>query len=793
MLEMSGRHTRGRNWLSGPWGLALVLWLGIAGALGGAEGLTAFPGAEGAGRWTVGGRGGRVIAVTNLRDSGPGSLRAAVEASGRRTVVFRVAGTIWLRSKLRVRNGWLTLAGQTAPGEGITVAGHEFQILAGQVIVRYLRFRPGPGSREDVDAVSVVRGRNIILDHISASWGVDETVSVTPDARDVTVQWSLISESLHRSVHSSGQPHGKGSLIRGRDGAKVSFYANLFAHHADRAPMVQGMDPVARDPLGVWLDFRNNVIYDWGSILEGWEAAGANRNREAAARYNFINNSYLTGPGTGRGLLPVPGFPFFALRFWVFEELSTHAKAHWSGNTLNGELWRNASNQPDPTWKVSIPAQVAGVYFLSNPVTFSGATPHTRPAGEAEALVRAGAGASLRRDPVDLRVIRQVAERSGGLVHHPDEVGGWPALAGGPVPPDRDGDGLPDDWERARGLNPANAADGARQAPDGRTWLEHFHDELARAEPLVVTVSSAGHGTASGPTGGLARGGMAPLTLDPAPGWEVEELWLNGRRWTGALPQSLGPLWTDTTVHAVFARRRIPMPPEHALPHVAMVEDLDAGVNGLGGRLHFRVTRRGMVTGRLQMIGRSRVIRSRVIAREGVAPSWSQEWTAGGAAWSVEARLAGDGTVSGEVTRDGVTSALTGWASPWNTALQPLPPPLPGPAGHSARLPRVGGDGAHAHAEDQVCELRLVLTRGGLTRARARFSDGRAALSSSRLSGETHWMFWAGLANNRARAAGQGTLVLLEREDAPSVAFSGEVRRLVTPDDIVEIERFRAD
>lgn len=393
--------------------------------------LTAFPGAEGAGKWTIGGRGGRVIAVTNLNDSGPGSLRAAVDASGPRTVIFRTSGTLFLRSPIRVQNPYITLAGQTAPGQGFTIAGHDFMILASQVIVRHLRFRPGDIARRDVDAISVQKGQNIILDQLSASWGVDEVLSVTPDARDVTVQWCLISESLHNSVHSSRQPHGKGSLVRGRNGARISFHHNLYAHHADRAPLIQGIDPVTRDRLGPYFDFRNNVIYDWGSVREGWEAAGGNRNPLAAARVNFVNNAYISGPGTNSAFLPIPRSPFFAFRFWAFEELSPHARAHWSGNTFNGQLWRNSSNNPDPTFMVSVPREIGTSYFLSTPIRFTAAELPNIAASTSTARVLARVGASIRRDSVDIRVLKQVNSRTGDLIDSQRDVGGWPALAQG--------------------------------------------------------------------------------------------------------------------------------------------------------------------------------------------------------------------------------------------------------------------------------------------------------------------------------------------------------------------------
>ncbi|MDB6073284.1 MAG: pectate lyase, partial [Verrucomicrobiaceae bacterium] len=377
--------------------LVSLFLLSISGPVLG-EALTAFPGAEGAGKWTVGGRGGKILFVTNLKDSGFGSLRAAVEARGRRTVVFRVAGTIWLKSALRVRNPYLTLAGQSAPGEGITVAGNEFHIQASEVIVRYMRFRLGDRVRADIDAVTVSSGKNIILDHLSASWGVDETLSVTPDARDVTVQWCLISESLLHSVHSSGGAHGKGSLLRGHNGARLSFHHNLYAHHADRAPMIAGTKPIAKDAVGVWFDFRNNVIYDWGSAKEGWEAAGANRNPEAVAQVNFINNAYLTGPSTAKGWLPTSHAPYYAHRYWAFEELSPYSCAYWAGNTLDGALWKNASGNADPMWLVSLPRSInPATYLLPAPVTFANAELPAVSASTSTASVLALVGASLRR------------------------------------------------------------------------------------------------------------------------------------------------------------------------------------------------------------------------------------------------------------------------------------------------------------------------------------------------------------------------------------------------------------
>ncbi len=746
--------------------LCAALALGAVPAAG--QLLTAFPDAEGAGKWAVGGRGGRVIAVTNLKDSGPGSLRAAVEASGRRTVVFRVGGTIFLKSPLRVREPFLTLAGQTAPGDGITVAGHEFRIEASQVIARYLRFRAGDVARRDVDSVSVMKGRNIILDHLSASWGVDETLSVSPNAREVTVQWCLISESLHRSVHSSGKPHGKGSLLRGRNGARLSFHHNLYAHHADRAPMVQGLDPVAKDPLGVWLDFRNNVIYDWGSVFESWEAAGANRNRAAAARYNFVNNAYLTGPGTAPGFLPVPHPPYYAYRYWAFEELSSHARAHWSGNTFDGQPWKNNAGQPDPTWMVSVPAAVADVYFLAQPVPFENAELPAFTADEAVLRVLAGVGAARVRDSVDLRVLNQVLTRSGNLINSQNDVGGWPALARGPAPPDRDRDGLPDAWEREHGLKPGQA-DSGKRAPDGRTWLEHYHEQLLDPEALSLHVTFEGPGEATTDVARLPIGSGAALHVLPEPGYTVDRIDWNSSPLAATTLDHTGPLWSDTRLHFVFARPRIPLPPEFVRPGAVLIAR-DATLNGdLGGTLHFTVTAKGAVSGRLRHGTLNRAVRGRVIAREFENPRLRLEVPlAKQAPLVLDLELVPGGLIDGQITQDETTAALNGWLSPWHSRRDPLPPPRRGVV-TGALTPMTDLNGTTL-VEPET--LRLQSRASGLVRVRARFADGRLALLSTRLGPDGQWLLRTRTASRRAATHGQGRL-------DPEAALSGSLVRLL--------------
>ena len=211
----------------------------------------AFPGAEGYGKYTVGGRGGDVYEVTNLNDSGEGSLRAAVEASGPRTVVFRVSGTIDLKKSLNIKKPYITIAGQTAPGDGIALKGHSLGLVADEIIVRHIRVRFGDESGEDKDAISGRYMSNIILDHVSASWSVDECVSIY-HCENITVQWCLISESMYKSNHSKGH-HGFGGIWGSNHS---TYHHNLLAHHSSRNPrFASGCGNT---------DYRNNVVYNWG-------------------------------------------------------------------------------------------------------------------------------------------------------------------------------------------------------------------------------------------------------------------------------------------------------------------------------------------------------------------------------------------------------------------------------------------------------------------------------------------------------------------------------------------------
>lgn len=418
--------------------------------------------------YAAGGRAGRVYTVTHLGDSGSGSLREAVEATGPRTVVFAVSGTIALRRELVVRDGRLTIAGQTAPGDGITLRDHPFTIAADDVVVRFIRSRLGDAQKVDGDAMGVVAGRRIIIDHVSASWSSDETLSVaasfsTPQRSwdEVTVQWSLIGESLNRTAAKPpGTEHGFGTLTRAARGAKVSFHHNFWLHHQDRMPRPGNYLKPEVDPVGGFFDFRHNLFYNWGG-----ERSGYNMDFQGTvSSYNFVDNCYVRGPSS-RGA-------------FAFEESSSRAKAHFAGNTMDGAL-------PADPWSVvrahkgHLPGGLPSGYKQERPF----AMPAIQPARDNKdcSAVVTFSGASLKRDAVDQRLIEDFRLRRGHIIDSQEQVGSWPVLQTQAAPLDRDGDGIPDEWEKAHGLDPADPRDGASRHPDlGYTWLEVYLTQLAQ-------------------------------------------------------------------------------------------------------------------------------------------------------------------------------------------------------------------------------------------------------------------------------------------------------------------------
>jgi len=425
----------------------------------------AFPGAEGFGRYANGGRGGDVYHVINLDDDGAGSLRYGIEhASGPRTIVFDISGNIQLTSRLSAKKSHITIAGQTAPGDGITLGGHAFYIDADHIIVRYIRCRFGDISEKQYDAISITGGKHIILDHVTASWSVDETLSCqSEDVDSLTVQWSMITESLRYSIHEKG-PHGYGGIIGAQ---RQSFHHNLYAHHSSRSPKVTGRRHCE-------VDFRNNVIYNWvyNNCYDG-----------TASYLNWANNYYKAGPATDQDVRKrifelsdediAPGdSPEDSENF----ETALYAEGNYvhayPGITANN--WSGGINFDNGATEAKNRAHL--------PFDFPSITQQT--ATSAYPLVVELAGASLVRDSLDKRIAHEV--RTGtvnygnsGIIDSQTDVGGWPALHSLPALTDRDQDGMPDSWESARGLNPDDAED--RNGDDngnGYTNLEEYLNEL---------------------------------------------------------------------------------------------------------------------------------------------------------------------------------------------------------------------------------------------------------------------------------------------------------------------------
>jgi hypothetical protein len=432
--------------------------------------IPAFPGAEGAGMYTPGGRGGKVYLVRNLNDRGPGSLREAVEARGPRMVLFRVAGIINLETPLSITHPFITIAGQSAPGDGVCIRNHTFEINTHDVVLRYLRFRRGNLKVRD-DALGGYPVKNIIIDHVSASWGLDENLSLyrhivkLPGGKlkklpveNLTIQWTISSEALNRYNHAFGGTWG---------GKNCSFHHNLFACNTGRNPSIG---------FGGGFDFRNNVLFNWRHrTIDGGDGS---------SRINIVANYFKPGPATSG-----------ELRYRICRAMARNYKDEYPGFGK----WYVAGNHVDGYPKVTANNWAGGVQYAPprkyrdtivpmgtekdvrafKPFPAAPITEHT--AVEAYEQVLSHAGASLpRRDPVDVRIIQTV--RTGkptfknGIIDSPADVGGWPEYKPGAGPDvDTDGDGIPDWWEKKYGLDPNDPSDGARDKNgDGYTNLEKY-------------------------------------------------------------------------------------------------------------------------------------------------------------------------------------------------------------------------------------------------------------------------------------------------------------------------------
>ncbi len=416
----------------------------LLGTISAAFAIPAFPGAEGFGSDTPGGRGGRVIEVTNLNDSGPGSFRAACETEGPRIVVFRVGGTIRLKKHIRISNPFITIAGQTAPGDGILLRDAGLVIRTHDVVIRYVRVRIGESRVEKPDSQDCVNiggkeddlARNVIIDHCSFSWALDENADSYSRASDITFQWCIFSEGLANSIHPKGK-HSMGLLL-GETSTRISIHHCLFAHNNQRSPRFKG---------GL-RDFVNNVIYDWGD----YPAAFSDD-----PRVNFVANYYKPGPSSRKTSPIITGLGGMG-SIYLKDNHFPGEKSEWDQVQSDGGAIR--AEEPYEAPKVTVCS-----------------------AQQAYVKVLAGAGCRYpRRDSVDARIVTEVREGSGRIIDRPEQVGGFPEIRGGEAPSDRDHDGMPDSWETSHGLDPDDPSDGSRDRDgDGYTNIEEYTNGLVRA------------------------------------------------------------------------------------------------------------------------------------------------------------------------------------------------------------------------------------------------------------------------------------------------------------------------
>ncbi|MCM0682645.1 pectate lyase [Bacteroides thetaiotaomicron] len=456
--------------------------------------LLAFPGAEGFGRITTGGRGGKVYHVTTLEDGDQeGTLRYAVNQRDTRTIVFDVAGTIFLKSDLKITRGNLTIAGQTSPGQGICIATYPVILASNNIILRYLRFRVGNEGGGEPDGLGGMENTNIIIDHCSVSWSVDECLSVY-GGENLTIQWCIASESLRTAGHGKGK-HGYGGNW---GGTNVSYHHNLLAHHESRVPR---LGPRPKTQENEYMDMRNNVFYNWaGNGCYGGEGMNV----------NIVNNYYKPGPATPKDKYISYRIAGIGVRTQDYCHNEDGTPNTWypmmhkwgtffvDGNVMEGNAEVTADNWTKGIYEQidnskcdnTFTDEVKVAMHLTTPLATGMITTHS--AEQAFDLVVGYAGCSKQRDIIDIRIAEETrtgtatyigsvtenAANAPGLIDIPNDVkpagaaSAWPELTNNNMAPeglkDSDGDGIPDIWEDAYGLDKENPDDAAAYTLDTR-------------------------------------------------------------------------------------------------------------------------------------------------------------------------------------------------------------------------------------------------------------------------------------------------------------------------------------
>lgn len=396
--------------------LVIYLFLNIAiGEALKAQKNIAFPGAEGFGMYSLGGRGGNIIKVTNLNDSGPGSLREAIDTEGPRIIVFKVAGIIDLETTILINNPYITIAGHTAPSQGITIRGNFLLINSHNVIIRFLRIRPGDinfGPKnfwDELDAIGIYDDKgetyNIIIDHCSFTWAVDEVIGIWGNPRNITIQNSIIGEGLHWSKHSKG-PHSRGVLV-GSLADSISILNNLIIHNAERNPQFSNSGVV---------DIRNNIIYnpkDFGAMFANW--------RVKEHKINFVGNIFIAGPDTR-----------FKNEISIYDPRKYNGKIFLDKNIGFNDETTQDNRKMLENWHTRESLEEGIISSVVSDIEFINKVSYTKTSEELIDYTNRYIGASLPvRDNVDRRLIYELNNRSGKIINSQNEVGGWPGLESG--------------------------------------------------------------------------------------------------------------------------------------------------------------------------------------------------------------------------------------------------------------------------------------------------------------------------------------------------------------------------